>query len=183
MQQLSPWLQLLSPSPITKTWHNQMNKYFKKFNYVWEHTASYLTYGKHTYPTFVITLFSTWFFKMGVLLFVKWEVLCLKGCVSYFCFHIPSPCEHLPVMCAAFPFTHCILWWAMQVFPKKWKSYILLLPWQHQQFLAFLKSQNWAYHNQTRNSFWKNNHKAATCPHSFFTKKKKKKNLEQKGMI
>ena len=109
MQQISPWLQSLSRSPITKTWHNQINKYFKKFNYVWEHTASYLTYGKHTYPTFVITLFSTWFFKMGVLLFVKWEVLCLKGCVSYFCFHIPSPCEHLPVMCAAFPFTHCIL--------------------------------------------------------------------------
>ena len=109
MQQLSPWLQLLSPSPITKTWHNQMNKYFKKFNYVWEHTASYLTYGKHTYPTFVITLFSTWFFKMGVLLFVKWEVLCLKGCVSYFCFHISSPCEHLPLMYAAFPFTHWIL--------------------------------------------------------------------------
>ena len=47
MQQLSPWLQLLSPSPITKTRHNQVNKYFLKLNYIWEHTTSRLTWEAH----------------------------------------------------------------------------------------------------------------------------------------
>ena len=57
---------------------------------------------------------------MNVLLFVKWEFLFLKGCVSYFCSHIPSPCEHFPVMSAAFPFLfYCELW---QAFPQEMKE-------------------------------------------------------------
>ena len=47
MQQLSPWLQLLRPSPITKTRNNQMNKCFLKLNYIWEHTTSCLTWEAH----------------------------------------------------------------------------------------------------------------------------------------